>query len=88
MEVKEEDWGDTRTAGQCLSDICLSDNLSDISFTFTKNPNVKLPAHKFVLSMRSKVFEAMFCGPLAESGNTVLIEDIKPETMKVLLRQV
>jgi hypothetical protein len=36
--------------------------------------------------MRSEVFETMFYGSLAEKGETVLIEDIKPEVMKTMLR--
>ncbi|XP_053375218.1 BTB/POZ domain-containing protein 6-B-like [Mercenaria mercenaria] len=85
-ELSGGDWRDLKTAGQCLDQLCLSEQLSDISFTFKEDQNVKLPAHKLVLSMRSSVFEAMFYGPIAESGNTVLIEDIKPDTMKIVLR--
>ncbi|XP_045172403.2 BTB/POZ domain-containing protein 6-B-like [Mercenaria mercenaria] len=83
---KSVDWRDSKTAGQCLDQLCLSEQLSDISFTFKDDQNVKLPAHKLVLSMRSSVFEAMFYGPLAERGSTVLIEDIKPDALKIVLR--
>jgi hypothetical protein len=38
--------------------------------------------------MRSEVFEAMFYGPMAESCDTVIIEDIEMATMKLLLRLV
>ncbi|XP_060606527.1 BTB/POZ domain-containing protein 3-like isoform X2 [Ruditapes philippinarum] len=86
--LPKENWRETRTASQCLSHLCLSEYLSDISFTFKDNHKIKLPAHKFLLSMRSEVFEAMFYGSLAEKGETVLIEDIKPEVMKTMLRFV
>ncbi|XP_053386871.1 BTB/POZ domain-containing protein 2-like [Mercenaria mercenaria] len=81
-------WRETKTAEQCLSHLCLSKYLSDISFVFKGKKDVKLPAHKFVLSMRSDVFEAMFYGSLAEGGNTISIEDIEPENMKEVLRFV
>ncbi|XP_060580188.1 BTB/POZ domain-containing protein 2-like isoform X2 [Ruditapes philippinarum] len=81
-------WRDTRTAAQCLSHLCLSEQLSDITFTFSAYRDVKLPAHKFVLSMRSAVFEAMFFGSLSEGGKTVTIEDIEPEVMKTVLKFV
>jgi hypothetical protein len=49
---------------------------------------VKLPAHKFVLSLRSDVFETMFYGSLAEGGATVLIKDVKSDVMKTILRLI
>ncbi|XP_045184616.2 BTB/POZ domain-containing protein 2-like [Mercenaria mercenaria] len=79
-------WRDKKTAEQCLSHLCLSERLSDIRFTFSDDKQVVFPAHKFVLSMRSAVFEAMFYGSLAEKGDTVLIEDVDPEAMEVILR--
>ncbi|XP_045185878.2 BTB/POZ domain-containing protein 6-B-like [Mercenaria mercenaria] len=88
MEDTDMDWRETKTAEQCLSHLCLSEHLSDICFVFKSHKDVKLPAHKFVLSMRSPVFEAMFYGTLAEGGSTISIEDIEPETTKDLLRFV
>ncbi|XP_060606522.1 BTB/POZ domain-containing protein 6-B-like [Ruditapes philippinarum] len=84
----DRDWRESRTVAQCVSHLCFSEHLSDISFTFDDDKSVKLPAHKFVLSMRSDVFEAMFYGYLAEGGETVFIKDVKPDVMKTILRFV
>ncbi|XP_060554749.1 BTB/POZ domain-containing protein 1-like [Ruditapes philippinarum] len=67
------------------SNFCLSDRLSDVSFVF-KESSTKLPAHRLLLSMRSKVFEAMFYGPMAETSGTILIKDTDISTMKIILR--
>lgn len=64
---------------------CMSDHLADIWFAFS-DVTTKLPAHKLLLSMRSEVFEAMFYGPLAESSDTIMVEDIDISTMKMVLR--
>lgn len=41
--------------------------------TFSLGEEKKIAAHKFVLISKSAVFEAMFCGSLAEkSGNKVI----------------
>jgi hypothetical protein len=77
---------ETSTVSQCLSHLCLSKHLSDMSFTFSTDKSVKIPVHIIILSMRSKVFEAMFYGSLAEGGETVLIEDVEPDVMKTVLR--
>lgn len=80
-----------RRKGESLKDdtsnFCLSEHLCDVWFAF-KETSAKLPAHRLILSMRSEVFEAMFYGPMAESDQTVVIEDIETTTMKMLLRYV
>ncbi|KAL4228793.1 BTB And C-terminal Kelch [Mactra antiquata] len=43
-------------------------------------------AHKFMLVSRSHVFYVMFCGQLAETGDTVKILDIEADIMKIFLR--
>ncbi|XP_060600064.1 BTB/POZ domain-containing protein 6-B-like [Ruditapes philippinarum] len=84
----DRDWRESRTVAQCVSHLYFSEHLSDISFTFSDDKSVKLPAHKFVLSLRSDVFEAMFYGSLAKGDETVLIKDVKPDVMKTILRFV
>ncbi|XP_060554743.1 BTB/POZ domain-containing protein 6-like isoform X3 [Ruditapes philippinarum] len=64
---------------------CMSDHLADVWFAF-RDVTTKLPAHKLLLSMRSEVFEAMFYGSLAESSDTIMLEDIDISTMKMVLR--
>lgn len=89
METNRDiDWREEKTASQCLEHLYLSERLADVTFTFASQPLVKLPAHKFVLSMRSNVFEAMFYGSMAENSDTIRFDDIDPEVMKLLLRYV
>ncbi|EDO39373.1 predicted protein, partial [Nematostella vectensis] len=61
---------------------------SDIEFLITKadGTEVRFPAHKFVLSVSSPVFEAMFFGNLAESGPTVRLPDCTVDGFQELLR--
>ncbi|XP_060605366.1 BTB/POZ domain-containing protein 6-B-like [Ruditapes philippinarum] len=79
------DCTDERTHGnaaQCLSRLYLSEHLSDINIVFSKDRSVRLPAHKFVLRMRSKKFRDL----LSTGQNTIDIISVEPEIMKVLLR--
>ena len=58
--------------------------LSDVNFNIRGH---QFPAHKLILSTRSKYFEAMFKHPMEEqSTNQIEIEDIKPEVFQELLR--
>ena len=46
-----------------------------------------LPAHKFILSMRSPVFEEMFYGLDAGKQETeITVRDIRPTTFRALLK--
>jgi len=71
----------------CLKSSYLNKDMSDVAFAFPSS-HISLPAHKFVLSMRSEVFKTMFHGSLPEQGPTVQIEDVDTVTMKEVLRQV
>ena len=59
------------------------DLLSDVKFVVhetngeseSKRRKQVIPAHKFVLSISSPVFEAMFYGELAETGDTIELPD-------------
>ncbi|KAK8450377.1 hypothetical protein SEVIR_6G016900v4 [Setaria viridis] len=42
-------------------------------------------AHKFVLAMRSPVFEAELYGPMADKRRQIMIEDMQPAVFKALL---
>lgn len=44
----------------------------------------KLIAQKYVLADFSPVFEAMFSGPMKESGD-IIIKDVSPDVFKVFL---
>jgi speckle-type POZ protein len=59
-------------------------SLSDVNFTIVDR---EIPAHKVILSARSKYFAAMFQHPMKEqSTNQIKIEDTEPEVFKELLR--
>ena len=68
-----------------------NDLFSDVKF-FARGPNGEseskqvIPAHKFVLSISSPVFEAMFYGELAETGDTIKLPDCEDESLLELFR--
>ena len=45
-----------------------------------------IPAHKFVLSIGSPVFEAMFYGELAETKDSIELPDCEDENLLELFR--
>ena len=45
-----------------------------------------IPAHKFLLSIRSPVFFAMFCGKMAETKENIDLPDREYEGVFELLR--
>ena len=45
-----------------------------------------IPAHKFVLSIGSPVFEAMFYGELAENGDPIELPDCEYESLLEVFR--
>ena len=72
-----------------------NDLFSDVKFLLPKvngenesNPGSKqvIPAHKFVLSISSPVFEAMFYGELAETGDSIELPDCEYESLLELFR--
>ena len=68
--------------------------LSDISFVVRassgesepKKNKMAIPAHKFMLSIRSPVFFAMFCGKMAEKSDTVDLPDCEYKGVLEMLR--
>ena len=68
-----------------------NDRFSDVRFVITtRNSNCKstdiIPAHKFVLSISSPVFEAMFYGELAETKDSIELPDCEYESLLELFR--
>ncbi len=64
---------------------------SDVKFVVPKAINESeskqvIPAHKFVLSISSPVFEAMFYGELAETGDSIELPDCEYESLLELFR--
>lgn len=61
--------------------------LADVHFIVGKGKVAqKIPAHKFVLSVGSAVFDAMFNGNLATESNEIEIPDVEPAAFFALLR--
>ncbi|XP_065672632.1 BTB/POZ domain-containing protein 2 [Hydra vulgaris] len=66
-----------------------NETLSDIYFILGKGTAVqrRIPAHKFVLSISSVVFDAMFNGGFAsKTSNEIEIPDIEPASFLLLLK--
>ena len=75
------------TINERLSKLCLTEELSDVSFIFRQNNMCKrLPGHKLLLAIRSSVFNVMFYGPMAESCREVEITDIEFDIFSLMLR--
>ena len=61
--------------------------MADVHFLVGKGPHVQcIPAHKFVLSISSAVFDAMFNGGMASTSEEVEIPDVEPAAFLALLR--
>lgn len=61
--------------------------LADVHFVVGKGtPPVKVPAHKFVLSIGSAVFDAMFNGKMAAEEQDIELPDVEPAAFLELLR--
>ncbi len=64
-----------------------SDIMSDVHFMVGKGPHTQqIPAHKFVLSIGSAVFDAMFNGGMATTSEEVELPDVEPAAFLALLR--
>ena len=72
-----------------------NDLFSDVKFVVRGGPNGEseskrrkqvIPAHKFVLSISSPVFEAMFYGELAETRDSVELPDYEYDSLLELFR--
>jgi len=68
-----------------------NDLLSDVNLVVrsgddAKKSKIAVPAHKFVLSICSPVFFAMFCGKMAEKSDSVDLPDCEYEGVLEMLR--
>ena len=64
-----------------------SEIMADVHFVVGKNDNLqRIPAHKFVLSIGSAVFDAMFNGGMATTAAEVDLPDVEPSAFLALLR--
>jgi hypothetical protein len=82
-------WRQANTASGLLEQLCMSGTLADIYFVFPSREGQQdsLPAHKFVLAMRSPAFENIFFGPDAEKQESeIIVRDIRATTFRTILR--
>lgn len=64
-----------------------TDVMSDVKFQVGKSPNTQvIPAHKFILSVGSAVFDALFNGGMATTESMIDIPDVEPAAFLALLR--
>ena len=86
----EYNWQAARaTVKERLGYMYNNDTLSDVHFVLGKNNELhRIPAHKFVLSIGSVVFDAMFNGGFGEQCNVseVEIPDVEPAAFLSLLK--
>ena len=92
MSVAEENWQTTRpTIRERTKFIFSNDRFSDVKFVVPKangesESKQVIPAHKFVLSISSPVFEAMFYGELAKTRDSIELPDCEYESLLELFR--
>ncbi|KAK3609119.1 hypothetical protein CHS0354_007797 [Potamilus streckersoni] len=81
-------WQATKTGvKERLAYLFNTDIMSDIHFLVGKEPNTQMiPAHKFVLSVGSAVFDAQFNGAMATKDSTIEIPDVEPAAFLALLK--
>ena len=91
-EDRQEHWQTTRPTIKERSKFMFNnDRLSDVRFVVptadgeSKSKKV-IPAHKFVLSISSPVFEAMFYGELAETKDSIELPDCEYKSLLELFR--
>ena len=90
--VAEKSWQTVRPTIRERSKFMFNNDLfSDVKFV-ARGPNGEseskqvIPGHKFVLSISSPVFEAMFYCELAETGDTIELPDCEYESLLELFR--
>ena len=92
MSVAEENWQTTRpTIRERTNFIFNNHRFSDVKFVVQKMDGESeskqvIPAHKFVLSISSPVFEAMFYGELPETRDSIELPDCEYESLLELFR--
>ncbi len=92
MAVVEKNWQTTRPTIRERNKFMFNNDLfSDVKFVVRKTDGESeskqvIPAHKFVLSISSPVFEAMFHGELAETGDSIELPDCEYESLLEMFR--
>lgn len=86
--VRLHNWQATKaTVKERLSFLFNNEVLADVHFIVGKDANQQIiPAHKFVLTVGSAVFDAMFNGVLATKSEEVELPDVEPAAFLHLLK--
>ncbi|KAG8233417.1 hypothetical protein J437_LFUL013411 [Ladona fulva] len=81
-------WQATKTTvKERFSFLFNNETLSDVHFIVGRDSQQqKIPAHRFVLTVGSGVFDAMFNGTLATQAETIDLPDVEPAAFLALLR--
>ena len=94
LSPSESNW---QTSKKCLKErnkhMFNNTLISDVKFSMKdsnsdRQQSVVIPAHKYILSISSSVFFAMFYGEMAEPGDTIELPDCDSESFLELLRFV
>ena len=93
MSENEKNWQTNKlTIGERIMHMFNNDLFSDVKFVVRGGPNGEseskqvILAHKFVLSISSPVFEAMFYGELAETTDSIELPDCEYDSLLELFR--
>ena len=93
MAIAEKEWQTQRPTIRERTKFMLNNDLfSDVKFVAVRKSDSELerkdviPAHEFVLSIGSPVFEAMFCGELAETRDSIELPDCDYNSLLELFR--
>jgi len=94
MSVIEKNWQTTKPTIRERSEHMFNNDLfSDVKFV-VRGANGEgeskqvIPVHKFVLSISSPVFEAMFYGELAETTDSIELPDCEYDSLLELFRYI
>lgn len=81
-------WQSSKTCvKERLNAIYNKEILADVHFLVGKgHPVVRIPAHKFILSIGSAVFDAMFYGGLQQTEDDIELPDVEPSAFTALLK--
>lgn len=87
---KEHGWQDQKSLPRCLMYMFENQIRTDVTFKI-RSPSADckpadMAAHQFLLSARSRIFEEMFIGGSRKDSQEVIINDVKPESVKEMLR--
>ena len=87
----EENWQIARSTVRERTKFMFNNNLlSDVTFKVrsSNGSTVEIPAHKFMLSISSPVFHAMFYGQMAETSDTIELPDSEYDGLLELFRYI